>query len=169
MSFLAEAVEKLSATPVLAADLTRGLSEEQLSRRPKADLFSLRESVLHLRDVDIEGYEQRVRLILQENSPMLPDVDGGKLARERLYNAQPVEPALADLARSREASIKTLVGLSEADLERTADMQGVGRITLRRLLEMWMQHDSDHLADMAEMRRAVEGGPAPSFGTHQAA
>jgi DinB superfamily len=168
MSFLAEAIEKLAATPQCAADMVRELSEQQLSCKP-SECFSLRENVLHLRDIDVEGYEKRVRLILSEHSPMLPDVDGGKLALERNYNAQPVEPALAELARSRAASVERLRACSEADLARTAEMQGVGKIDLRRLLELWMQHDADHLKDMAELRRAGEGKTNPKLEEHEAA
>jgi hypothetical protein len=65
--------------------------------------------------------------------------------------------------------VERLKGCSEADLERYAEMQGVGVITLRRLLELWIEHDRDHLADMAELRRAIDTGEAPSLAQHQAA
>jgi hypothetical protein len=170
MEFLTEAIEKLSATPEKAAQLARGLSEEQLSKKPSAELFSVRESILHLRDIDVEGYEPRLGRILAEDAPSFADVDGARLARERNYNAQPVEPALAELAIVRAASMERLLGCNGTDLERTAQMEGAGVVTLRRLLEMWMQHDADHLADMIEMRRAIEvNDPRPSFGKHQAA
>jgi hypothetical protein len=168
MNFLAEAIEKLAATPQRAAEIVHGLSAEQLSWKP-SEFFSLRESILHFRDIDVEGYEKRVRLILSEDSPVLTDVDGGKLAQERNYNAQPIEPALADLARSRAASVERLRACSEADLGRTAEMEGVGKIELRRLLELWMQHDADHLADMAELRRSAEQNANPSLRKHEAA
>jgi hypothetical protein len=169
MDFLTEAVAKLGSTPQQAEALVRGLSEEQLSWRASENTFSLRENVLHLRDIDIEGYERRVRLILVEDYPVLPDVDGGRLRVERNYNAQPVAPALEDLRRAREASMERLKACSEADLERTAELEGVGVITLLRLLEFWMEHDQSHLADMAELRRAIESGEAPKFREHQAA
>ena len=170
MDFLIEAIEKLSATPERAAELARGLSEEQLSRKPSPELFSLQESILHLRDIDVEGYEPRVRRILEEDEPLLGDVNGAKLARDRNYNAQPVEPALAELAMVRASSLERLQGCTDTDLERTAQMEGAGVVTLRRLLEMWMEHDADHLGDMIEMRRAIEANdPKPSFGRHQAA
>jgi DinB superfamily len=169
MGFLAEAIETLSATPDRAAELTRHLSEEQLSRRVNPEFFSLRESVLHLRDIDIEGYEPRIHRILSEASPVLADVKGAQLAIDRKYNEQAVAPALADLARSRVVSMERLKACTEADLERTADMEGPGTVTLRRLLEMWMQHDADHLNDMVELRRAVEGYTKASFGKHEAA
>jgi hypothetical protein len=169
MGFLAKAVETLSATPDQAAELTRDLSEEQLSRRVNHELFSLRESVLHLRDIDIEGYEPRIRRTLSEVSPVLADVKGAQLAIDRKYNEQPIAPALADLARSRAVSMERLKACTEADLERTAEMAGSGTVTLRRLLEMWMQHDADHLHDMVELRRGVEGNAKASFGKHEAA
>ena len=168
MDFLAEAIEKLAATPQRAAEIVQGLSEQQLSWKP-TEFFSLRESILHLRDIDVEGYEKRIQVILSEDSPMLPDVDGGKLAQERNYNAQPIEPALADLARSRAASVEKLRACSEADLGRRAEMEGVGKIELRRLLELWMQHDADHLKDMAELRRSAEQNEHPSLREHEAA
>jgi hypothetical protein len=129
----------------------------------------VRENILHLRDIDVEGYEKRIRLILSENNPMLPDVDGRKLARERDYNTQPVQPALDDLRRSRVASIEKLKGCSVADLERKAEMQGVGIIDLRRLLELWIEHDRGHITDLAELRQAIETGKGPSFVPHKAA
>jgi DinB family protein len=170
LGFLAETIEILSATPERAAHLTRGLSEEQLSRKPNPEFFSLRENVLHLRDIDVEGYEKRIGRILNESSPVLEDVNGGQLARERDYNAQPLEPALVELALSRAASLGRLQKCQESDLERTAEMQGSGIVTLRRLLEMWMRHDAEHLLDMEELRRAVEAGdPNVSFEEHEAA
>jgi len=169
MGFLADAIETLSSTPARAVELTRGLSEEQLSRKVNPEFFSLRESVLHLRDIDVEGYEQRIRRILSEASPVLADVKGARLAIDRRYNEQPVEPALAGLARARAASMERLKVCNETDLARTAEMEGSGTVTLRRLLEMWMQHDADHLKDMAELRRAVEENLPPTFGEHEAA
>jgi hypothetical protein len=148
----------------------QGLSDEQLSWKPSPEIFSMRENVLHLRDIDVEGYEQRIRLILSEEAPQLQDVNGGILARERNYNAQPVEPALLEFSRSRATTVARLSGCQAGDLQRTAEMEGVGKVTLRRLLEMWMQHDAEHLTDMRELRRKLEGGEGqPSFLKHEAA
>jgi hypothetical protein len=158
MDFLKDAIAKLSALPDQLEHCATGLSQAQLSWKPSLDVFSVRENILHLRDIDIQGYEQRIRLILTEDCPTLPDVDGGKLARERNYNVQPVQPAIADLRRSRAASMERLAGRSQPDLDRTADMQGIGRIDLRRLLELWMQHDAEHRSDVQELCRAIRTG-----------
>lgn len=169
MDFLIEALAKLVATPQRAEDLVCGLYEEQLSWKANPETFSLRENILHLRDIDVEGYARRVNLILDEEHPTLPDVPGARLARERNYNAQPVQPALAVLRSSRMASVARLKSCSDQDLDRQAEMQGIGTINLRRLLELWAEHDAGHMADMAELRRAIETGSGPSFVPHKAA
>ena len=135
--------------PAKVRELVSGISEDDLSRRPSGDYFSLRENVLHLRDIDIEGFEKRVVLILTQDKPFLPDVDGAALAVARDYNNQPVGPALDAFAASRARSIERLRG---ADLSRTAQFEGVGEITLGRLLEMWVEHDEGHLREMEALR-----------------
>src|SRR6266436_3068885 len=105
MNFLDEAIARLAETPQKVEDAIRGLSEEQLSFKP-TEFFSIRENVLHLRDIDVFGYEKRLRLILTHDYPAFPDLDGAKLALERNYNAQPIRPALDDLKRSRGISIQ---------------------------------------------------------------
>lgn len=168
MEFLNEAIASLSETPQRVEEAVRGLSEEQLSWKP-TEIFSIRENVLHLRDIDVFGYEKRLRLILTEDYPAFADIDGAKLAIERNYNQQPIQPALDDLRRSRAMSVQRLKGSSIHDLNRRADMQGAGCIDLRRLLEQWMEHDRVHVADLLELRRAIEAGKAPLLPAHNAA
>ena len=169
MGFLDNAIRNLSSTPQQVDDLVQGLSDEQLSWKPGPEVFSMRENILHLRDIDVEGYEQRLELILSETCPSLSDIDGGKLARDRNYNAQPVEVALNDLRRSRAATIDRLKACSDGDLDRQAQLQGLGTIDLRRVLELWLEHDHGHVADMKELRRSLETGEEPSFAKYQAA
>src|SRR5690242_11076081 len=124
MHFLDESVSKLAATPEQAEKLVHGLTAEQVSWKPAPGTFSLRENVWHLRDIDLEGYACRIDLILDQQHPVLPNIDGGKLARERDYNRQATQPALDDLRASRARSIQRLRDCSVQDLDRTAEMQG---------------------------------------------
>ena len=141
-------IDRLAAMPQTVRELVSGRSADELSRRPQGDFFSLRENVLHLRDIDVEGYEQRVVRILSEEHPFLSDIDGAKLAAERDYNAQPLAPALEAFAASRARSVERLRGLSETELGRTAELEGVGRVTLRELLQRWLEHDAGHVKEM---------------------
>ena len=138
-------LETLAQTPRLVRELVAAAHD--IDRR-KGDFFSIRESVAHLRDIDTLGYEQRIRLMVSEEHPTLPDVDGARIAVERAYATLPLEPELAELERSRAASIALLRTLDESALDRTAAVETVGRVTLRDLLERWITHDSEHLAEM---------------------
>jgi len=147
-------IESLAATPEHIRELLAGLCETELSRKPAHDVFSLRENVLHLRDIDVEGYEKRVERILTEEHPFLPDVDGARLARERDYNRQPLMPALDAFAASR---ARSMARLHNADLDRTAELEGVGAVTLRDLLARWLDHDAGHLSDIEALLAGRSG------------
>jgi len=151
MTFLEIAIRTLSATPQRVAELLAKVSEGELSRKPAGDFFSLRENVLHLRDIDMDGYEPRIERILTESHPHFFDIDGARLAVERDYNNQALQPALEAFAQSRQRSIERLRNASEADLDRTAELEGVGTVTLLVLLERWMEHDEGHLRDIGAL------------------
>jgi len=141
-------IETLEQTPRLVREIVATAPDVD---RKNGDFFSIRESVAHLRDIDSLGYEQRLRLIVSEEHPTLPDVDGSRIAVERAYATLPLEPELAELERSRAASVALLRTLDESALDRTAELETVGRVTLRDLLERWITHDSEHLAEMREL------------------
>jgi hypothetical protein len=150
-----EAAEFLAGMPAHVESALAGLSEEQIRFKPDPRTFSVAENIHHLRDIEIEGYTRRLQLILAGDPPKLPDLDGGRLAIERRYNAQPAWPALAEFAAARQANVERLRGLQASDLERAAEMAGVGRITLAQLVQMWREHDAGHRRDFAELLRVV--------------
>jgi len=142
-------IDRLEQTPDRVRALIEGRSEEELSFKPAPDAFSLRENVLHLRDIDVDGYEVRIAGLLAEGGPReFPDIDGAALAHERNYNIQPVAAALEDFASSRARSV--------ARLRESTDVKRYGRVgtravSLETLLQDWARHDSEHLAEMTHL------------------
>src|SRR3954447_8130959 len=144
-----DVIDRLEQTPNRVRALIDGRSEEELSFKPSPDAFSLRENLLHLRDIDVEGYEVRIVGLLDERGPReFPDIDGAALARERNYNAQPVAPALEDFAASRARSIARV--RENPDLKRYGQV-GARAVSIETLLEDWARHDSEHLAEMTHL------------------
>ncbi len=156
MTTFPETLEILAATPEKVRLLVTGVDEATLSRRPPGDFFSLRENVAHLRDVDIDAYERRVVRVLGEEHPALADFKGAEVAKERAYHRQDVAVALEAFAASRERSVARLREAGEGALTRTASLEAVGEVTLGRILELWIQHDREHLADMEALRNASQ-------------
>ena len=149
-------VESLDYVVRRAEEIARGLADAQLTWKPSSDRFSIRETIWHLRDVDREGFLPRLRRVLDEDSPFLPDVDGARLARERRYNDLDGTVALDDLKRGRRSAGEVLRTLNAVQLARPAELEQVGTITLGDLLDRWLLHDSEHLVDLEQLRQKIE-------------
>jgi DinB superfamily len=146
-----ELLQTLARTPAEISDLLSHIPPENIQLRPSPEEFSILESICHLRDIEVDGYTVRIRRLLAEDDPQLDDIDGARLAVERDYNRQRIEPALETFATERTKNVELLRTINEEDLERKASMQGIGEITLRTLIEMMIEHDEGHLD---ELRRA---------------
>jgi len=143
-------VETLQSTPKKLRAWIQGLSEEQLRYKPAEDVFSLKENIVHLRDLEIEGYGKRLRLILAENLPVLEDIDGTRLARLRRYQSANAAQALDEFCRAREGNIAYLRNMTAFQWNRKAIFNGE-EITLFELVGKWVTHDLDHLKEMEEL------------------
>ncbi len=153
------AVEDLRRAPARLRELMAFLPTEQEARKPRPDAFSARENVHHLRDLEAEGYGVRLLRLLGEPDPVLPDLDGDALARERNYNGRPCAAALEDFALLRAANVERLLRLEPADLERAGTLQNVGSVTIARLVNLWRDHDRGHLDDIARLAGRLEDEP----------
>jgi hypothetical protein len=148
-------IELLADTTLAVRRLMEGLSESDTQWKPASGEFSVVENICHLRDIEVEGYTVRIRRILQEDQPLLEDLDGAKLAQERDYNNQEVFAALRAFGRAREGNVRTLRGLTSEQLMRTGTFEDAGTITLTRLLELMREHDDVHIAEMSDLRRKI--------------
>jgi len=149
-------VRDLEATPARVAALLARVPACDVAARPQPDASSAREQAHHLRDIDAEGFALRLRRMLEESEPFLPDVDGARLALERRYNATPHETALAAFVATRAECVARLERLADAEWSRRGVLEGVGSITVEQLVERWLEHDRAHLAEL----EALAGGAA---------
>ena len=156
-SELSELLEALAAAPAKIQDLLNHASAEQLQRHGASGEFSCVESVCHLRDIEAEAYAARINRILGEDWPLLPDIDGGRLAVERDYNNQDVHEALRAFSRARKENLASVNGLDADQLRRGGTLEGVGAITLQQLLAMMRDHDNGHMMDIERILRPQAG------------
>lgn len=147
---LKELLGTLAATPANIQSLLNNTSDEQLRRRHSVGGFSFAENVCHLRDIEAEGYATRIKRILKEERPFLPDIDGGRLATEREYNKQDVYEALHAFAQARIENTRALNDLGPEELSRAGTLEGVGDVKLEELLVMMRDHDAAHLKDIEQ-------------------
>jgi len=144
-------LDVLARTPSEVAGLVNAVPKEHRRTRPTPEEFSVVENVCHLRDIEVDGYAQRITRILNETNPTLADVDGARLAIERDYNNQELAPALETFRQTRERNVGLLRNLAAGDFDRQASLQGVGEITLRKLIVMMNEHDEGHLDELGRI------------------
>ena len=143
---------QLSHTPIQITELVKGLSPASVVVRPAPEEFSVVENICHLRDIEVDGYAVRIRRLLTEEQPVLTDIDGARLAILQDYNKQNLQDALTTFMQARQANLDALSNASESAFEREGELEGVGTITLGRLLQLMWDHDEGHLDELRNTR-----------------
>jgi hypothetical protein len=106
--------------------------------------FSPVEQCWHLADLEREGYAQRIRRLLVEERPELPDFDGARIARERRYRSLSLAAGIAGFRAARLANLRLLRAAQALDWLRSATQEGVGAVSLCDLPAMMSEHDAGH-------------------------
>lgn len=106
------------------------------------------EQVCHVRDIEIEGYHVRLRRTLDELGPFLPSMDTDGMARDRAYARQDAVAVLAAFRKARAETLELIRSISPTQMERTAEFEGYGQVTLRSLVHYLSSHDQQHLSGL---------------------
>lgn len=131
------------------------LPDDLVTRSDSQGGFSPVEHCFHLADLEREGYGVRIRRLLSETEPRLPDFDGGRLAEERHYKTRPISEAITAFWTARLANLAAFRAMSTEDWARGGLQDGVGPIALCDLPTMMAEHDSVHRAEIEAWRRSV--------------
>jgi hypothetical protein len=154
-SELEELARFLEESPAKIQSLAEGLNETESRWKPDPNEFSVVENVCHLRDIEVDGYAARIQKILREDEPFLPDLNGARLAVERLYNEQELAAALDAFKSARRSNVLAVRELSSRQLERRGVFENTGAITLSGLLELMREHDMAHLDELKGLRERL--------------
>jgi len=106
------------------------------------------EQLCHVRDIEIDGYQLRIRRTLSETHPTLASIDTDALVHERAYARDEPARVLAAFRAARVQTLAMIAGLSEAQWARSAVFEGYGPLTLRSLIHYLCSHDQQHLAGL---------------------
>jgi len=139
---------QLAAMPRFLADRLGTLTGEAARTPRSADGFSPVEHCWHLADLEAEGFGRRIRRLLDEETPRLPDFDGGRLAVERDYRKRSLQEGIEAFRAAREASLRAIRTLSPPEWERRGEQEGVGPVMLCDLPHMMAEHDQAHRVEI---------------------
>jgi FMN phosphatase YigB (HAD superfamily) len=134
----------LRATPAALSTLISGLPDKAWSRASAPGEWSLNEMLCHLRDVEIEVHQPRLRKILTEPDPFIAGVASDAWAAERGYARQDGRQAFETFLRARKETIALITDL-QAEWSRPARHAIFGPTTLQEQLGIAASHDRAHL------------------------
>jgi FMN phosphatase YigB (HAD superfamily) len=106
------------------------------------------EIACHLRDVEREITQPRLRKMVAEDNPYLPAVESDQWAEERNYRSQDGPAALAEFTRARKETVAQLRGLSPADWRRPGRHALFGPTTLAEQAQFSARHDLLHIEQL---------------------
>jgi hypothetical protein len=116
--------------------------------------FSPVEQCWHLADLESEGFGARIRLLLGQDRPFLPDFDGARVARERHYRARSLVEGLRAFRVARESNLAVLRSVPDAAWSRSGVQEGVGEVSLADVPRLMHEHDLSHKAEIIAWCRA---------------
>ncbi len=128
-----------------------------------SEQFTAIEQVWHVRDIEIEGYRARFERVLHETNPFLPSVDSETLAKERAYNTRNATEALSAFREARAHNLSFIAELTEKQLDRRAEFEGYGAVSLRGLVHFLCSHDQQHLAGLQWLAGKIEAVRVPTI------
>ena len=132
-----------------------GLSEKDLCRRPAPGEWSLKEIAAHLRDAEA-CFLERLRLIVSQDEPRLPDIDVDAYVLERDYQSLDLHEVLLELSRLRQRSASLLWSLEPSEWEREGLHPYRGRLSIMQVARDMNEHDLGHLWQVRRLRRQIE-------------
>lgn len=128
-----------------------------------SERFSPIEQLLHVRDIETVGYHTRFRRTLDEDRPVLADLDSYALAVERSYAQDgDARRALEDFRAARAQTVALLSRLQPSDFDRQAEFDGYGPVTVRGLMHYLCSHDQQHLAGLQWLLGQIEASRLPA-------
>lgn len=154
-------VAALASMPAFLETSLGGLSPEEATVAGPRGAFSPVEHCWHLADLECEGYGVRIRRLLAEDEPDLPDFDGDRIARERDYRSRALDEGLRAFRAARATNLERLRDVAAGAWQRGGRQEGVGRVALCDLPTMMAEHDAAH---RAEIETWLQGRRVPTPG-----
>ena len=145
-------VERRSAFPAALRREVEGLPEAVLTYRPAEDEWSIKEICGHLCD-DARVRHQRLFKMIKLEEPRLEPYDPNELARVRNAQSQPIDDLLAEFSAQQAETVAMMANLVHWNWARQGRHEERGRLSIRQQVELWLEHEAEHLAQV----RALAG------------
>ena len=149
-------VERVRGTPARLEELTRGISQQSLTRRD-GEKWSIQEQAGHLLDLEELGMKRLDDFEAGSETLFAADLANRK-THEANHNADSIENILARFRQERMALVARLDSYDEAFVQRTGLHPRLNKpMRVIDLIFFIAEHDDHHLARISELKRLFGG------------
>jgi DinB family protein len=145
-------LEALLGMPDYLKSSFADLNPDEITARGSDGSFSPVEQVWHLADLEREGFGERIRRLLSEAEPQLPDFDGAKAAADRHYRTLSLDEGLSAFSEARRRNVDMLRDVAPDAWLRVGMQEGVGNVSLCDMPSFMCQHDAAHRREIEAWR-----------------
>jgi hypothetical protein len=145
--------ETLERTPAVVRAMLAGLPDAVVEA-PDAEGWSAKDVVAHLLSIHYAANVQRVRLMLDNDDPVIPAVDELATLEASGMRAWPLERLLDEYGPARAEALAWLRPLTDAQCARTGRHAVAGTITIADVLHHVAWHDQTHVRQIATLLAA---------------
>lgn len=146
-------MDQLADMPDYLARAFEGLSTGEAAEAGPEGGFGPVEQCWHLADLEREGFGVRIRRLLTEGEPRLPDFDGAAVARQRGYRSRSLAEGVAAFSAARRENLAALAAVRDEEWTRAGTQEGVGPVALCDIPAMMAEHDAGHRREIEAWRR----------------
>ena len=148
-------IDALGSTERDLARLLRPLSETQARVNPQPDVWCVKDVVAHLGDIEPQ-FRARLRRIVNEDNPREAFINPNPAAHDL---SLPVAGLIGQFTHERARTVAYLQTLTQPQWLRTCTHATFGVTRLRKQVEILIGHDNEHLAQIVEIREALDRIP----------
>ena len=149
-SAIVTALDIYASTPATLQALLAGLADDVTSR-PADEDWSPRDVVVHLTSLDPFSMVGRVRAILEQDDPIIPDLDEQEVLERSGLRDRPLDDVLDQMARQRADALVWLRALTPAQLARAGRHSAAGPLSAGDIIHHKAWHDLQHIQQICRM------------------
>ena len=150
---ITNALEIYASTPATLRALLGGLPES-ITSVAADEGWSVHDVVVHLTSLDPFSMVGRVRAILDQDDPVIPDLDEQEVLERSGLQSKPLADVLDQLARQRGDAVVWLRELMPEQLARTGRHSAAGPLSAAEIIHHKAWHDLLHVGQICRMLSA---------------
>jgi hypothetical protein len=153
LEFALPGLAVLEQTPIILEKIVSTASDDQLHWKPSMERWSIAEVLAHLAEAEEFAFRQRVKAMIEQDSPVLSSYDQNAAYAAGKYVGRAREH-LKKFCHERDRSLSLLRYLPAGVVSRAGRHESVGPITVGQLMNEWAFHDLGHIRQIAELLRS---------------